>query len=89
MPTDVTELRRRALALQYRGDPDAADMTAGAFNMVGLPATNLGWKYPTEAMCKSFFVDAVTSAYTIRQDGYVGLSIKGMQTDFTGRTAAP
>lgn len=70
-------------------DPDAADMTAGAYNMVGLPSTSLNWKYPTEAMCKAFFVDAAGTAYNVKQDGYVGLSIKGMQADFTGRVISP
>lgn len=70
-------------------DPDTADFTAGAFNMVGLPNNNLNWKYPTEAMCKSFFVGAAGTAYTIRQDGYVALSIKGVQVDYTSRVISP
>ena len=70
-------------------DPDAADMTAGAFNMVGLPSTSLNWKYPSETMIKSMFVDAAGTAYTIREDGYVGLSIKGMQVDYTGHVISP
>lgn len=41
------------------------------------------WKYPTEAQCKSFFVDSAGTEYNIRQDGYVSLQIKGKQVDYT------
>lgn len=70
-------------------DPDTADFTAGGFNMVGLPDNSLNWKYPSETMCKSMFVDAAGTAYTIRQDGYVGLSVKGMQVDYTATSITP
>ena len=70
-------------------DPDAADMTAGAYNMVALPSTSLNWKYPSEAMCKSMFVDAAGTAYNVKQDGYVGLSIKGVQVDYTAHVVSP
>lgn len=43
--------------------------------------TDIKWKYPSEAMCKQFFVDA--SAGRIKQDGYVSLSVKGFEVDFT------
>lgn len=55
--------------------------TDGALHLMALPSSALGWKYPTEAMIDSFFVNG-TSKY-IRQDGYVGLSIKGKQRDYT------
>lgn len=54
--------------------------------MLALPPNDLsnnGWKYPTEAMCKSFFKDAGGTAFFVRQDGYVSLSIKGKQVDYT------
>lgn len=54
----------------------------GNFNMLALPNNALGWKYPTEAMAKSFFVDTVTNC-NIRQDGVVKLSITGAQVDYT------
>ena len=57
--------------------------TTGANHLLALPDTALNWKYPTEAMCKSFFVDAAGTAFHIRQDGYVSLNIKGLQVDFT------
>ena len=57
--------------------------TTGASHLLALPDTALNWKYPTEAMCKSFFVDAAGTAFHIRQDGYVSLNIKGLQVDFT------
>lgn len=65
---------------------DGADPTDTAANHLLMTATVDAWdgyKYPTEAQCKSFFVDAVTSAYTIRQDGYVSMQIKGKQVDYT------
>lgn len=55
--------------------------TVGANHLLALPDTSLNWKYPTEAMIKSFFVDS-GSTY-VRQDGYVSLSIKGLQVDYT------
>lgn len=64
-------------------DADIADNTVGALHMLALPATDLSWKYPTEAMCKSFFVDAAGTAFHVKQDGYVSLNIKGLQVDYT------
>lgn len=58
-------------------DPDIADNTVGAQHLVGLPGTDLKWKYPSETMIKSFFVDAGGTATHVRQDGVVKLSIKG------------
>lgn len=55
----------------------------GNYNMVALPDNSLNWKYPTEAMIKSFFVDDTTSAFTVRQDGVVNLSVLGAQVDYT------
>lgn len=41
------------------------------------PANNMeNYKYPTEAMCKGFFLDAVNKV-DVRQDGYCSLQIKG------------
>lgn len=54
-----------------------------AQHLLALPTgTTIGWKYPTEAMAKGFFVDAVNNAY-VSQDGYLSFSIKGKQVDFT------
>lgn len=69
-------------------DADIADNTVGANNMLALPGTDLGWKYPTEAMCKAFFVDAAGTAFYVKQDGYVGLSIQGAQVDYTAGNIA-
>ena len=41
------------------------------------------WKYPNLAMSKGFFVDAGGTKYYVREDGYVSLSIKGKQVDYT------
>lgn len=60
-----------------------ASNTVGATHMLALPGANFNWKYPSEAMCKSFFVDAAGTAFYIRQDGYVSLNIKGVQVDYT------
>lgn len=57
-----------------------------AEHMLALPPNDLSdgaWKYPTEAMCKSFFVDSAGTAFYVKQDGYLSLSIKGKQVDYT------
>ena len=46
-----------------------------------IPRATIGWKYPSEAMAKAFFVDNVNGV--IQQDGYFSFSIKGKQVDFT------
>nr|QJB20795.1 MAG: major capsid protein [Microvirus sp.] len=46
------------------------------------------YKYLTEAQCKAFFVDAAGTAFHIRQDGYVSLSVKGKQVDYTAANIA-
>lgn len=57
--------------------------TTGANHLLPLPhGANHKWKYPTEAMCKSFFVTPA-SAFYVRQDGYVSLGVRGKQVDFT------
>lgn len=54
-----------------------------AEHMIALPdGATFKWKYPTEAQCKAFFVDAVNNAY-IRQDGVVSLSVDGHMVDHT------
>ena len=55
--------------------------TDGAFNMLALPSSALGWKYPTEAMIEALFTNSANKY--IKQDGYCGLSIKGKQVDYT------
>ena len=53
-----------------------------ANHILPLPAgAVIGWKYPTEAMAKAFFVDTSTAA--INQDGYFSFSIKGKQVNYT------
>ena len=54
-------------------------------HVLPLPDASLNWRYPTEAMCRGFFVD--TAAGRVRQDGYVSLSIKGFETDNTKSTS--
>lgn len=63
--------------------------TVGANHLLALPDANLNWKYPSEAMLKAFFVDNAGTKTFIKQDGYVSLSIKGLQVDYTrGRIAS-
>lgn len=65
---------------------NAVPATVGAEHLLALPPndlSNASWKYPSEAMCKSFFVDAAGTAFYVKQDGYVSLSIKGKQVDYT------
>ena len=58
-----------------------------ANHLLALPAgTDIKFKYPTEAMIKSFFVAPATG--TIMQDGYVSLSIKGFEVDYTNGNVA-
>lgn len=58
-----------------------------AEHLVPLPiGTDIKFKYPTEATCRSFFTDNVNGH--LRQDGYCSLSVKGYEVDFTnGNTA--
>ena len=57
-----------------------------ADHILPLPDTSLNWRYPTAAMCMSLFTD--TAAGRIKHDGYVSLSVKGHEVDFTARNAA-
>ena len=57
-----------------------------ADHILPLPDTSLNWRYPSAAMCMSLFTD--TAAGRIRHDGYVSLSVKGHEVDFTARNAA-
>lgn len=52
-------------------------------NLFALPEADLDWKYPTETMAKSLFVDSITSDFLIRQDGVCNLNIAGTQSDQT------
>lgn len=54
----------------------------GANHILALPDASLNFRYPSEAMTKIFF-KTPASAYYIKQDGYVSLSIKGVQVDYT------
>lgn len=71
---------------------NAVPATVGAEHLLALPgsldASIPVWKYPTEAMIKSFFVDAAGTAFYCKQDGYVSCSIKGKQVDYTTGTLA-
>lgn len=65
--------------------------SAGMANVMGnhilaLPDATLNRKYPTDAMSAGFFVDTANGA--IWQDGYVSLSIKGHEVDFTNGNVA-
>jgi hypothetical protein len=66
---------------QFQNVADFPDDTSepvnnGDFNLLNLPGNDLGWKYPAAAMVKTLFTDTVNNT-SVRQDGYVGLSIKG------------
>lgn len=53
-------------------------------NAVALPAADLiNQGYPTDAMSKLFFVDAAGTAFLIREDGIVSLTISGREVDYT------
>lgn len=53
----------------------------------GATATQDDWKYPSEASIKQLFVTPATAFY-VKEDGYVSLSIKGKQVDYTRGTIA-
>lgn len=53
-----------------------------ANHMLALPDATGNRKYPTETQCKGFF-KTPASAFNVKQDGYVSLSIKGLQVDYT------
>lgn len=59
------------------------DLAETDANLIALPEADLDWKYPTEAMAKSFFVDSVTSDFLVRQDGVCNFNILGTQEDRT------
>lgn len=54
----------------------------GATNSVALPTAALGRKYPSEADMDALFVGE--TAKFARSDGFVSMSIKGTQVDYTG-----
>lgn len=58
---------------------NANPVATAASHLLALPPADASQdhKYPTEAMCKSFFVDAAGTAFNVRQDGYVVLQIQG------------
>ena len=70
---------------------NVAAFSAGMPNVMGnhilaLPDATLNRKYPTDAMSSGFFVDTANGA--VWQDGYVSLSIKGHEVDFTNGNVA-
>lgn len=63
-------------------DPELDAATNGANHMMPLPDATGNFKYPPEAAIKALFKTPL-SAFYVRQDGYVSLSIKGLQVDYT------
>lgn len=63
-------------------DPELDASTNGANHMMPLPDTTGNFKYPSEASIKALF-KTPASAFYVKQDGYVSLSIKGLQVDYT------
>lgn len=60
---------------------------SGPNHLLALPSgTDIKWKYPSEAMCRQFFVDSVNGR--ISQDGYASLSVKGFEVDYTKASIA-
>lgn len=52
-------------------------------NLVAMPDAALDKYYPTDTMAKSFFIDKVTSAFTIRREGVCRLNVNGHVRDYT------
>ena len=64
-------------------------VNSAANHILPLPAgTNIKYKYPTEAMINGFFLSASDPGRRIRQDGYVSLSVKGHEVDYTNANLA-
>lgn len=57
----------------------------GASHILALPPGDNHhlYKYPDAAMAKSFFTDSAGTAFYIKQDGYLSLSVEGKQVDYT------
>lgn len=70
---------------------NAVPVDVGTENMLSYPtgatATMDDWKYPSEASIKQLFTTPATAFY-VKEDGYVSLSIKGKQVDYTRGTIA-
>ena len=68
---------------------NAVPVDVGTENMLSYPsgatATQDDWKYPLEASIKQLFTTPA-SAFFVKEDGYVSLSIKGKQVDYTRGT---
>lgn len=68
---------------------NAVPVDVGTENMLSYPsgatATQDDWKYPLEPAIKQLFVTPA-SAFYVKEDGYVSLSIKGKQVDYTRGT---
>lgn len=63
---------------------NAVPATSGDNHLLALPdGATMKYKYPTETMCKSFFVDSAGTAFYVKQDGYCSLGIRGKQVDYT------
>lgn len=82
---DMRDLFLHGDQFQNRVPFAGAPVGSAAINGLALPPGDNHhlYKYPTAAMAKSFFVDTTTSAFRIRQDGMMSLSIKGKQVDYT------
>ena len=68
--------------MQNMSVPTSDPATAYANHILPLPTgTTIGWKYPTETMINNFFID--TANGRVKMDGYLSLSIKGHEVDYT------
>lgn len=82
---DMRDLFLYGDQFQNRSAFNAAPANVPAINGVALPPgdNHHQYKYPTEAMAKSFFVDAAGTNWLVKSDGYASMSIKGKQIDYT------
>lgn len=81
---DMRDLLLYGDQFQNRTAFNPVPATVGAQNLFPLPPGDQHdkHKYPNEAMVKALFVDATNNTF-VREDGYVSLSIKGRQIDYT------
>jgi len=64
---------------------NAVPANDGANHLLALPPGDNHhlYKYPDATMAKSFFTDFAGTAFYIKEDGYVSLTISGKQVDYT------
>lgn len=82
---DMRDLFLYGDQFQNRAAFNAVPASVPALNAFPIPPGDAmtQYKYPTEAMVKSLFVDTEGTKQFVRHDGYCNLTIQGRQVDYT------